>query len=297
MISKRMLVFFICLVLVLSACSSGKEVAKDSKISCSTDDDCRSEEKCTLTKCSNGECLSKKSQNCCGNGICEEAANESICNCADDCKGNCSGSVEFIVPTGSKQKAKYFDYGCINGRCIIKYDTSEIDPREEYLEIDKENIILGMTVKYIQPFVIKKENLGIELEFKNYDKDKVKMPIRINEIRIMESSLILGRKKSINKEMKNISNSFYVEIPIIYSMALPEEQKKVNIEVDFQYTKLKKIVDKNSDGSQKTDSNGQPVYKYIDDGLLISKDSKSIKNSIYFLDPDYDKVRVDFSQD
>lgn len=297
-ISKKILIFLIFVILVLSSCSPDKSEGSR----CSIDNDCPLAGKCEVAQCVDSYCQKQKITDCCGNGVCEDKIGEDVCSCKVDCAGSCEGPVEFTLPGGVKTQSKYFDYGCGEGneserRCIIRYDLSEIDPREEYHEISKDNILAGLTVKYIQPFVIKQHNIGVEIQLKAFDDEKVMLPLRINEIRVMESALLLGRKRDIKKDLSKVGELYSTTIPLDYSMGLPEEQKSVSIEVDYQYKKLKKIQAKDSDGKVKYDNNGEPIYVYVDDGLFISKDAKTLKNRIYFLDPDYDEIKVDFSQD
>lgn len=301
-ISKKRLIFLsvvtIFVILSLSSCRSDKSEGSR----CSIDNDCPLAGKCEAVKCVDSYCQKQKTTDCCGNGACEDKIGEDVCSCKADCPGSCEGPVEFTLPGGVKQKSKYFEYGCGGGneserRCIIRYDLSEIDPREEYHEISKDNILVGLTVEYDQPFVIRQKKMDIELQLKDYNNEKVMLPLRINEVRIMESALLLGRKRDIKKDLSKVGELYSTTIPLDYSMGLPEEQKSVSIEVDYQYKKLKKIQAKDSDGKVKYDDNGEPLYTYVDDGLLISKDVKTLKNKIYFLDPDYDEIKVDFSQD
>lgn len=279
-ISKKILISLIIVIsiLVLSSCGSDDD---EEEPRCSVDEDCPLAGTCAVAQCVDSYCQVNKEIDCCGNGICEDKAGEDVCSCKIDCPGACEGPVEFTLPGGAKQKSKYFNYGCGGGdegesRCIIRYDLSEIDPREEYHEIKKDNILVGVTIGYIQPFVIKQQKMSIELQLKDFTSEKVKMPLTINEIRVMESTLLLGRKRNINKDLDDISDIYSTTIPLDYSMGLPEEQKTVSIEVDYQYKSIQ------TDRTTK---------------LFISKDTKTLKHRIYFLDPDYDEVKVDFSQD
>ena len=277
-ISKKILIFLIVAVsiLFLSSCGSDDEGPR-----CSIDSDCPLAGTCAVAQCVDSYCQVQKKVNCCGNGMCEVKAEEDVCSCKADCPGTCEGPVEFTLPGGAKQKSKYFNYGCTSKeeskkKCIIRYDLSEIDPREEYHEIKKDNILVGVTIGYIQPFVIKQQEMSIELQLKDFTSEKVKTPLTINEIRVMESTLLLGRKRNIDKDLDDIGDIYSTTILLDYSMGLPEEQKSVSVEVDYQYKSVQ------TDGKTK---------------LFISKDTKTLKHRIYFLDPDYDEVKVDFSQD
>jgi hypothetical protein len=290
-------IWLVLFSIVIVGCITTEKPQSSSPPSCESAGDCKVSGNCSVADCVNGQCQIQKKADCCGNGICEEASGENFCTCASDCPGSCEGPVDFILPGGTKQKAKYFEYGCSKTRCIIRYDLTEIDPREEYHELSKDNIVMGLTVSYIVPYVIRQQKMGIELELKDFDKEKVRMPVQINEIRIMENNLLLGRERNINYGLKNISKKFYTEIPIDYSMSLPEEQKSVSIEIDYQYTVQKKVQVKDEDGKPELDLYGQPTYVYLAESTLISKDKKTLQSRIFFLDPDYNEVKVDFSQD
>ena len=278
-ISKKILIFLIIVISILFLSSCGSDDDKEPR--CSIDDDCPLARACEITQCVDSYCQVNKKIDCCGNGICEDEVGEDVCSCTADCPGTCEGPVEFTLPGGAKQKSKYFNYGCGGSsenakRCIIRYDLSKIDPREEYHEIKKDNILVGVTIGYIQPFVIRQQEMNIELQLKDFTSEKVKTPLTINEIRVMESTLLLGRKRNIDKDLDDIGDIYSTTVPLDYSMGLPEEQKSVSIEVDYQYKGVQ------TDGKTK---------------LFISKDTKTLKHRIYFLDPDYDEVKVDFSQD
>ena len=52
---------------------------------------------------------------------------------------------------------------------------------------------------------------------------------------------------------------------------------------------------KEENGAAKLDGNGQVMYKYVDNGLKITSDLLYLGERIVFIDPDFNKVKVDFS--
>jgi len=304
---KRVLPLFALVLLILlslillSGCSNN---LLPSKPMCTVDADCRGQGQCKITKCVSGNCRTQDIPNCCGNRKCEEG--EDLCSCSADCNEKCEGSVEFKLPGEKLQTAKYFQWGCASNAsktskgCIIRYNPIEIDPRTEYHEITKDGLVMGITIEYDLPLVINQRMIQVEIQLKDYDKEKIKLPAAINEIRFMDKNLVLGRLRNIQSSKRgftSINSYLQVQVPLTYSMQIPEEQRQISIEIDYQAIKLKKVKSLDSEGKQITDAYNQPVYAYLEDGALISKDKKSLNNKIYFLDPNYNELKIDFSQD
>jgi len=80
-------------------------------------------------------------------------------------------------------------------------------------------------------------------------------------------------------------------------MAFPEEEKNVQIAIDHNFMALDRITVKDSEGITQKDGNGQILYAYIDDELTIVTGSVRLGEKIVFIDPNYDVVKVDFSQE
>ncbi|RMF06263.1 hypothetical protein D6764_02600 [Candidatus Woesearchaeota archaeon] len=302
---RGMLVFALFSILIIGLFLAGcggkeepKQAAQQPAPECAVDSDCSAKAQgvCDEASCVSGTCIVNTKENCCGNGVCEEES-ENVCSCPSDCETGCEGHVEFKTPSGAIQKSKYFNYGCIGSQCGIKYNPSEIKPHQAYHDLRQDNLVIGMTASYIQPFEINHGSVGIELQLKDYNAELVALPVFISEVRVMENSLLLGRVKGADWTLDSIGDSISIEVPISYSMAMPEEQKTVTIQIDYQVMKLKKISVRDENGRQQYDEFGQPVYTYINDTLKINTFIQTLAERIYFIDPNYDKVKVDFSQE
>jgi len=289
MIKRGLLLLF--LVLFLVGCGSDDTP----KAQCEIDSECPDRAPCKDGICTGGKCRFAEKTDCCGNGECE--ASESTCSCGLDCTPACEGEVVFKGENNYKKTAKFFDYSCVNDECQIKYDAGRIDPLQEYHTMNKNNMVIGVEVSYIQPFEISHGELELEIELKSYDKEALRTPINVTDIRILDRSQLLGRKSDEVFTFKKIGDKHTTKVPVSYSMAFPEEEKNVQIAIDHNFMALDRITVKDSEGITQKDGNGQILYAYIDDELTIVTGSVRLGEKIVFIDPNYDVVKVDFSQE
>jgi hypothetical protein len=281
-----------------SKCLGGKCIPqkRENCTTCDDDSGCKTKQKCVDPSCVNGECVFEQKEDCCGNGICEEDSGENICSCKEDCGDNCTGEVQFITDRGFPQKAKYFEYACARGECQINYEVAEIDPRQAYHDVRSTNLVFGLQLDYIQPFEINHGKMQIELQLKDVETDLIQLPVEVTDIRVLEGTMLLGRIPRLSKKFNKIGDVLEFELPLSYSMKLPEEQKTIMVTVDYQYMGLVKIM-KMVEGQVVRDEYGRPEYYYVEDGIKAQTFSQVIKEAVVFIDADYDKQKVDFSED
>lgn len=289
------MILILSFALFLAGCGSEEpEAAAPSAPQCTDDSQCRASADGFMCgqKCVAGQCVAD-TLNCCGNNICDASENE--CTCTKDCTPLCEGDVEYTDDRGKKQIAQYFNKQCLNDECQRVYDEKDFDPRSQFNEMSKDNIVLGATFSYVDPFAKDREEILVELTLRDVSSDLVGYPIKIQEVRAMEGVLLLGRVKNVDKRFDEIGDTVEVAIPITYAMKYPEEEKVVTIDIDYKYDKLKKVPQQDGNGQTVKDQYGQTVYIYFNDSVKIGQMSQRITDKLYFVDPKFDYTLVNYS--
>ncbi len=251
---KALIISFIALslflsLLVVSACSkdctSFRECDKDQLCiagkcqykSCEYNTDCR--RKCFTGSCVDGKCSYSIVEGCCGNYVCEDG--EDYCNCKIDCKKKCDGKVVVgKTRTGKSIYADYLGYSCqeTNGksRCVLGVEKSRIVPKTVVDTQSFGAFKLQTKISYNEPFDIKKDYVTLEFSLKDAS-DNLVYPVKINEIRVMSSSVLLGGRQTII-ELGSLGSSASRKIALDNTkLMVPESKKKLKIEVDYEFTK------------------------------------------------------------
>lgn len=253
---KKLWALLVVLLLVIAACSS-KESKKEN---CTSDNDCSTSQTCKEAYCSNGDCKTKTTTNCCGNNNCEK--NENKCSCSVDC-GTCEGKVTFKDDRGRTKTATFLQNSCKDKECGISFDEKRVKTQNVFDEYRGKGFKLNAYATYPQPFVIGKAKLVLKLQLKDLDETKISTPIIINEIRVQSGDNIFGRVPTI-LSLDAVGDEQEQEVPITFDPDLPEQEERVTIYADYEYTPL------NRDGEE--EDTVRETYKF------------SLKDEIVFVD-------------
>lgn len=234
--NKKLIILFVLIAslsLILSGCATKNGVKI---IKCKTDSDCLSSG-CKVGKCTDNACSFSYKSDCCGNLKCEKESGENRCKCAADCK-NCSGTVPITV-AGKTTLSTYLKVGCnAEQECVATYNPSILKEKQSMNEFAGTNFKFNVYTSYNNPFDISLSNFKIEFKLNSIDETKIKTPVTIKEVRIMEgtSNLIARKAEPLNFMM--VDETKTIELTPTVQLANPEEAKTVSIQIDYEYTPL-----------------------------------------------------------
>ncbi|MEM4268434.1 MAG: hypothetical protein QXK37_06425 [Candidatus Woesearchaeota archaeon] len=218
-------IFFV--FLFLAGCSESE---------CEKNSDCLMKE-CSSAKCVDGKCSYTKQPNCCGNQMCETEKGENWCSCQKDCiNDKCEGSVVLETNKYGTINAKYLKKFCLNNKCITGVDPKDIHEVPILDERQLRSLKFSSVVKFNEPFDINKDSIRIDITLKDIGSD-IAPPIKFTEIKIISGEILYGSKK-INREISEPGQSFTETVPITYVPSKVEEQKRINIKIDYEYNQI-----------------------------------------------------------
>lgn len=227
------LILFISLFLI-SSCKEEPECTKSS--------DCITSNPCFLGRCRNGRCVSTPKPNCCGNGQCESQAGENKCICPEDC-GRCEGKVKFNVSTyrGLQEKeARYARFICEDKKCVVGVAPDDVTVLRLTDEIDvRGGFKADILVTVNNPFDTGRDKLSVEVALKDLDPDVVG-GVTFTNIRVLSGNELLGRKLGVNKKLEDIGDIFTEEFELVSAQSLVEEEKSIDVELDYEYVVLER---------------------------------------------------------
>ncbi len=245
-------VFVVLLTIGLTACTkkiptTTKTITTTNTSKCSTDDDCaiilaKTLKNCTTPYCAAGTCKTRTAENCCGNKVPEPIENNltgSKCSCPAD-YGSCNATIKYEGSTGKLVEAKYINRVCKNDQCLVVYDDASQRNAEFFNIWAGIGFTVNVYVRYPNLFYRTDSMMQVEMKLTDYDDTRVRPPIVINEIRLMEGSTILFRSNPENGLFRvgdSIQNTMIMDF---YDFVYPEEQKTVLLSVDYEYTPLTK---------------------------------------------------------
>ena len=229
---KLLFILLIILILVsvffIAGCSK--------KGQCESSSECVTGNPCIIGRCKDGLCVNTINSDCCGNGKCEPSSGESKCTCSLDC-GKCEGKVKYNVTTyrGLKEKdANYAQYLCINNVCGVGVDVSDISVLRLTNEVDVRGGFKAEVLTTLDnPFDISKDNATIRVQLKDLDLDVVS-GITFTSIQVLSGSELMGEKLISNK-MTQVGDIFTESLKLVSSQSIVEEEKKIDIKLDFTY--------------------------------------------------------------
>lgn len=222
---RTIITITVCILLLLSACSESE---------CETDADCYAQGKCTEAYCSDKTCNTRILSGCCGNDRCD--GRENRCTCETDC-GNCSYVVDI-----KGEPASYLKMSCnTDDMCVPGYGMKK--QTEFFNEFAVSGFKFNIYVTYDQPFDVTLSDFEVQFNLKDMDFDTIKLPININDVRIMESNTIIGKKaRKSGLSFTKIGSTIAEPIVITYTLTEPEEEKRITVNIDYEYTKDNEII-------------------------------------------------------
>jgi hypothetical protein len=235
--TKIALVLFVFFsFIVITGCGQKKE--------CEFNSDCTPQNDCYKATCGNDyKCANIRINNCCGNGICDYAKDENsngenYCTCAADCgsaKYKCEGFKVLTDTKYGKTYTKILEYKCSEkNECILDFDRTA--QRDVPLITEKQLPYFKLAIKTTlkKPFDVTKDNIEVEVELKDRSPD-LSGPITITGVQILKGSSLYG-SVDLNKQLKNISESFKTSIPITYIPESIESEQSLELKVEYSYS-------------------------------------------------------------
>ena len=232
--ARTILVIIIFLVSIFFITSCGK------KPECITNSDCATGNPCITAKCTEGACVKRVLDGCCGNSKCE--SDENSCTCDKDC-GKCEGKYKYNVSYFGKQKAietALITQYCENDKCVkgvLPDKINSIKLVNDVLQAGAFKVELLTTLN--NPFIIGKDTVSIRMFLKDRDPFLVNN-ITFTRIQVLEGSEVLG-EKMINKQLARVGEIWTDELELVSAQSVPEESKSIDIKLDYGFTVLEKV--------------------------------------------------------
>ncbi len=256
------LIAILSLSLLLSGCGAKSTTAAAKSSPCKVNSDCKTTQACKTPYCSQGFCALKIKDNCCGNGICEDTFGENKCLCAADC-GSCNGSI--TITTGKTTvTSQYLTKGCDkNKECTAIFDSNKAIAKENLNQFKGTNFGFNLYLGYANPFDLVGNDFSLELKLTDIDPLKIKPPIKINEVRILDGTSIMGRTQT-SLEFNKVGDSSKIIMHPNYNLDQQEETKSsLQVNIDYEYIPLTAKTDPTTKATIYVE--GQPerlTYKY-----------------------------------
>ncbi len=230
----------IVLSIILSGCSE-----------CDSSSDCKSKTGMD-SSCIKGECSYKPTfePNKCGNGRCEQSADENSCTCKKDC-GTCSGKVKYENAFGKMIESQYHEQACNSDetKCVIS-----IDPKLKKLEIKEYSLKTAdfemiITLTYHNPFEVNMDDqimtnqFSINLDLKKTESNFVG-PLKITGIKFFEGTNKLA-EKAFNLKLEK-GTPIEKQVPFIAELPTSIYTPKLDMKIDYEHERTTTSGDKQS---------------------------------------------------
>jgi hypothetical protein len=230
--ARTALVVIILLVSIFLITSCGK------KPECKTNDDCATGNPCMTAKCTDGVCVKRVFDGCCGNSKCESMENS--CTCDKDC-GKCEGFYKYNLTNRFGKEVTftttYVSKFCENEKCTTGVAPDKITTVKLINDILLQDAFKAELMTTItNPYVLDDANVKIRVLLKDRDSDLVGN-ITFSRIQILEGSEVLA-EKIVTKKLINISQSWTEELELVSSQTAIEEGKNIDVKFDYDYTIL-----------------------------------------------------------
>ncbi len=233
--ASTILVIIILLVSTFLITSCGK------KPECVTNNDCATGNPCMSAKCTDGICVKKMFDNCCGNSKCESMENS--CTCENDC-GKCEGAYKYNISSRYTTKPTvvttvYISQFCENEKCITGVPPDKITTVKLLNDIVLTGAFKAELLTTINnPYVLDNSVVNIRVLLKDRDPALVGN-VTFSRIQILEGSEVLA-EKVVDKRLGNIGESWTEELSMVSSQTALEESKSIDIKFDYAYTVMVK---------------------------------------------------------
>ena len=196
---------------------------------------------CILGSCSDGKCVNRTKDDCCGNRKCDADASENKCTCAKDC-GKCEGTIKYNVTSSGRQKVietQYAQYICENTVCLISVNPADVNEERFLNEI---NLMRGFKADVItvmnNPFDIRKDKMKVTILVKYIDPQVVGPIISLPRIRVLSSvgkELMSPMDLTLNFNITKVGDTVTQEFPLTSSQKIPEESRTITVYVSYVY--------------------------------------------------------------
>lgn len=167
-------------------------------------------------------CTYQPTAGACGNNVCD--TNENKCTCVGDC-GVCQGETIF------------FEAGCADNKCVYSLKSTVVQESVKKFDDRKLSIFnLQNNYNYMKPFNINTDKFEL-----NFNLVEVASPdvsaIKIETVRLLEGNEEVA-SASVKKELAK-GRPVKVDLRIT-SLPVKEEEKSLNLRVDYSFTKAGK---------------------------------------------------------
>jgi hypothetical protein len=234
-------------------------------ISCSESEcekalDCEQKD-CFIASCDNGECKYSAKMNCCGNMLKEDIEDGkpgNKCTCPED-YGECD-----------KKIGEYLQEYCDGNKCVAGVPENVI--KTKTVSDDKGSTLfdLNLLTEYDEPFVIGTSQIKVTIEMTD-DHDDLKPPVVIKRLRLFgKNDLLLGEFDN-NLLLYRVGDKVYAPIEFDFDMGEAEEERDVELKVDYEYNKPKRV--RGDDGEyyyEDTIYRKDFTISYRDDFVLVN---------------------------
>jgi hypothetical protein len=229
--ARTILVIIILLVSIFLITSCGK------KPDCETNSDCATGNPCITAKCTEGACVTKVLDGCCGNTKCE--TDENSCTCDKDC-GKCEGKYKYNITVLGRQKVietNFISQYCENDKCVrgvLPDKINEIMLTNDLMESGA--FKAELLSKINNPFLVGSDIFNIRLLLKdNVFKDSwLEGNATFTRVQVLDGSEVLG-EKMINKKLAKIGDIWTEELAIVSAQSAFEESKTLDVKLDYEY--------------------------------------------------------------
>lgn len=204
---------------------------------CKQDLDCSSGS-CFSAVCEDYKCVKTPKIGCCGNLMCEKDKGENVCSCSKDCTSpKCEGKVVVKEKGTKKYYGQYLQYMCKEDKCVMGIDESivKVIPLLNEKEVNDATLEIGLT--FNKPFDLANDKVIISISLKDFEDNKVVLPIIIKSIKIMQGDILYGQM-NLDKELSQVGAGIKEMVPLTF---VPEEKEKevtLTLKVDYEMTKL-----------------------------------------------------------
>jgi hypothetical protein len=239
---KNTLLFGIFALTVLALLfSAGCGTSAEKKLKCDIDSDCPAPTgSCQTSGCESGFCASSILDDCCGNRRCESGENP--CSCPTDCKPACNGSIMVKNTAGKSIPSLYLKKLCNEQKteCLVGIDPNKQRELSQFNTHAAPGFGLDITTRYQQPFDKTLSRFVLDFELKSIDLTKVGTPVIVKQVRVMEGTNIVA-SKDIRVALSTVGDKGTAELEMSYELSDPELAKSLSVNVEYEYTPLKKV--------------------------------------------------------
>jgi hypothetical protein len=178
---------------------------------------------------------------CCGNNVTEaleDGKKGNSCTCPED-YGACNPTITIERELGQYYEAKYIRRECDKNLNCVAVNINELQRSNEFFNTFLESgFTLNIYVRYKTPFDKGNSKFDVEFKLSDADPNLVQLPVKINEIRIMDNANVLVRT-SPNMEFDEVMDiETYTLVINDYSIVNAEEIKTVTLSIDYEYTPM-----------------------------------------------------------